>query len=238
MARSSAARSAPVEQAPVAAAPEIDTLLLSEVYEGTDGAQTFAFVSPADIGPLVSAGYAVANAGTTDGQGNVAARITDAGRQYLKENAPDLVPQSQLTVNQEEQMNTQTSDVSATQEASRRARAQISGIVSGLNLTAVGRRGGTRTESYPFSQLEVGQGFFIPATEEVPKPATAYASTVNSATTRYAKEIPGKTRVNRKGVEVPELEYTRIFKIVSMADGAPFGPEFAGKPGAGVQRVQ
>jgi hypothetical protein len=69
-----------------------------------------------------------------------------------------------------------------------------------------------RGETYPFSTMESGDSFFIPATAERPKPATAYSSTVTSATNRYAEKT-GRKIVNRRGKEVDELKPTRQFVI-------------------------
>lgn len=82
----------------------------------------------------------------------------------------------------------------------------------------VGRgRGG---ESYPFGQLEVGQSFFVPATDEKPNPAKSLASTVSSATKRYAEVIPGETRKDRNGNDVPALKITRKFVVRAVEGGA------------------
>jgi len=54
------------------------------------------------------------------------------------------------------------------------------------------RRGGHKSDSYPFDKLAVfpqtGNAFFVPATEAKPNPAKNLASTVASATKRYKGE--------------------------------------------------
>lgn len=45
---------------------------------------------------------------------------------------------------------------------------------------------GRQGDTYPFDKMGVGQSFFIAATAEKPNPAKAMASTVSSATARYA----------------------------------------------------
>ena len=47
-------------------------------------------------------------------------------------------------------------------------------------------RGGRKGDTYPFDKMAVNQSFFIAATAEKPNPAKAMASTVSSATARYA----------------------------------------------------
>lgn len=81
-----------------------------------------------------------------------------------------------------------------------------------------GGNGKVGNTKYPFDALEVGQSFFIPATAERPNPVKALASTVTSANARYAVEVKDEagvvqTRTNRKGREVPVVEYQRLFGI-------------------------
>ena len=78
-------------------------------------------------------------------------------------------------------------------------------------------RGG---ETYPFDQLNVGQSFFVPNSAEKPNVAKSLASTVSSATRRYAEEIPGETRTDRKGNVVPALKETRKFVVRAVEGGA------------------
>lgn len=97
---------------------------------------------------------------------------------------------------------------------------------------------GPRPETYPFSKLEVGQAFFIPATAEKPNPAKSYASTVASATERYAEADTTQPQVaNRKGAMVHPKKYERKFAIRPIADGKEFGAAYAGKAGAAVGRI-
>lgn len=52
------------------------------------------------------------------------------------------------------------------------------------------KRGGIKSDTYPFAALGVGQSFFVPATAERPNPAKGLASTVSSATKRFAAAYP------------------------------------------------
>ena len=97
-------------------------------------------------------------------------------------------------------------------------------------------RTSARQSLYPFDDLEVGQSFFVPATEDKPNPAKSLASTVTSANDRYAEEIEGEFEV-RGGKEVPKKHYHRRFAVRPVENGAPWGPEHEGKAGAGVWRV-
>lgn len=95
----------------------------------------------------------------------------------------------------------------------------------------VRKSGAGRKQKYPFDALEVGQYFFVPATEKQPDPAKSLGSVVTSANKRYAEET-GDTKLNRKGEEVPKLAYTRKFIV------RPFNEEVDGEyvAGAGVWR--
>ena len=92
-------------------------------------------------------------------------------------------------------------------------------------------RGGNRESSYPFAQLNVGQSFFIPASEKHPEPAKSLASTISGATKRY--DVPDmeedgvtqkqkKVRVPKTGEEkiVPAFKHTRVFQIKAVEGGA------------------
>ncbi len=92
-------------------------------------------------------------------------------------------------------------------------------IEDGIELAPVTGRG-RGGETYPFDQLNVGQSFFVPNTAEKPNVAKSLASTVSSATRRYAEEIPGQTRVDRKGNTVPAIKETRKFVVRAVDGGA------------------
>lgn len=103
---------------------------------------------------------------------------------------------------------------------------------------AAAQRGGRKEEQYPFSKLEVGQSFVVPATEEYPKPWETFASTVSSATRRHAIKSD-KTRVNRAGATVPVLVPTKKFTLrkVTAGDTYPNG-KTEKVTGARVFRIQ
>jgi hypothetical protein len=54
---------------------------------------------------------------------------------------------------------------------------------SGIDIPAA-RRGGRSQNAYGFEQMNIGQSFFIPATEDNPNPSKRVASTVSSASKR------------------------------------------------------
>lgn len=108
-------------------------------------------------------------------------------------------------------------------------------IAADVPMPASSGRGGRGGEIYPFASLEVGQSFFVPATEARPNPAKSLASTVSSAGNRYAEVVEGQTRVNRKGEVVPLTRKMREFAVRPVDDGAAWG--FPGVAGAGVWRT-
>lgn len=84
--------------------------------------------------------------------------------------------------------------------------------------TTSGRgRGG---KVYPFDALAVGQSFFVPNTEYKPNAMKSLASTVSSATARYAEVVEGQFKTNRKGEQVPVTRETRKFLVRRVEGGA------------------
>jgi hypothetical protein len=87
------------------------------------------------------------------------------------------------------------------------------------------KRGGKRESAYPFDALQVGQSFFIPASEKHPEPAKSLASTISGAMKRYDVEVPGETKevMNPKTKEkhtVPKTAHTRVFQLRAVEGGA------------------
>lgn len=98
-------------------------------------------------------------------------------------------------------------------------------IETGIEIPAIKRGFGARTgaSKYPFDKLEVGQSFFVPASEKRPDPVKALASTVASAMAKYdvpdldeagvqkTKEVTNpKTKEKRT---VPATKRVRVFTI-------------------------
>lgn len=193
-------------------AAKLNTALMAQIVAAT-AANSFVYVSDADAAPLVAAGLIEQNPAMKDEKGAQATRASQAGKAIG--GAADAASA------------TATEDAPAEQFT----------IVSGVEMPGSLRRGVQRSESYPFGKLEVGQSFFIAATDKKPQPERSYASTVSSARNRYAVNDPnGATRENRKGRKVPVQTFERDFAIRSMADGAAYGK--AGVKGAAVFRTK
>ena len=173
----------------------------------------FSFMTPKSVKLLVDAGLVECNTTITDGN-NVAVRSTIQGDEWLA--AYEAAPTEGT-----EPMNTETTA------------APTFAINDGVPIPAVKRRG-SATSVYPFDALtiedgaEFGQSFFVPATEEMPNPGKSLASTVSSASKRYATENGTRT-INRKvdgvmtEVQVPAYDYERKFIVRSVEENGVKG---------------
>ncbi|MBL1375594.1 DUF7303 family protein, partial [Acinetobacter baumannii] len=167
---------------------------------------------------LIATGLVEVNSEITDGVGHIGARSTAQGAAYLtqpKENIEMDAPQTAQTL------------------APAASKFVIANVAIPTPKRGGGRKAGTQ---YPFDELEIGQSFFVPATEAKPEPVKSLASTVTSANERYSEEIPGQTRINKKGREVPAKRQLRQFVVRSIEDGAPWN--HPGVRGAAVFRVE
>ena len=78
---------------------------------------------------------------------------------------------------------------------------------------------GSGGNMYPFEAMAVGQSFFVPNSESKPNAAKSLASTVSSATARYAVPAEdGSTKTNKKGEVVPVMVETRKFVVRSVEE--------------------
>ena len=66
------------------------------------------------------------------------------------------------------------------------------------------KRGGRGGNVYPFEAMSVGQSFFVPADAAKPAPAKSLASTVSSATARYAVDSGEVETVSVKNYQMGE----------------------------------
>ena len=147
------------------------------------------YTSPAVHGPLVEAGMVEINPAMTNEAGEIATRATQKGIDEMNQN-------------------TETGTAAASAPV-----ATSFAIEDNVPMpTGSGRgRGGN---VYPFDALEVGQSFFVPNSEEKPNAAKSLASTVSSATARFA--VPsedGATKTNKKGETMPVMVKTRVFVV-------------------------
>jgi hypothetical protein len=85
-------------------------------------------------------------------------------------------------------------------------------------------KGGSKKEEYPFSLMQIGDSFLVPVSDEFPEPWKSFASTVSSATRRFATKS-GEMRKTKEGKDVPKLIPTRKFTMrrVRKNDAYPNG---------------
>jgi hypothetical protein len=202
-----------------AAAMTIDMALLAALCAATASATGAMHVSEAAITPLVHEGLAEVNPdpSTKAPNGDLLARSTAKG--------------DEMNSKAQAQTGSTPAATPAAPAASKFA------VVAGVPMPETQRKGFARGEQYPFSTLEVGQSFFIPATTDKPQPERSYASTVASARNRYSVADPaGATRTNRKGKTVPVVTYSRDFAIRGGVEGTPYGQP--GVKGAAIWRTR
>lgn len=156
------------------------------------------YTSPAVHGPLIEAGMVEINPAVTNEAGEIATRATQKGIDEMNRN-------------------TETGTAAASAPV-----ATSFAIEDNVPMpTGSGRGRGRGGNVYPFDALEVGQSFFVPNSEDKPNAAKSLASTVSSATARFA--VPsedGATKTNKKGETVPVMVETRKFVVRSVEGGA------------------
>ena len=182
-------------------------------------AGSFCYTSADVHAPLIEKGFVEINPAMVDEAGNIATRATEAGIVALRPVAEESEPAQTQTP----AVVAETPKEKTVSEAKTPAFVKARPVFKIEDDVAIpdSRQGGRAGESYPFGQLNVGQSFFVPADEKRPNPVKDFASTVSSATARYAVPHPeGATRVNRKGVTVPVMVETRKFIIRAVDGGA------------------
>ena len=195
---------------------EIATVItLSEIVAaGANGLFTPAAVH----GPLVEAGLVEINPAMVNEAGEIATRATQAGIESLDSGAI-------VVDNATSEANSETAATGKTEKV--KAMLKIEDGIPVPTISGRGRGGNV----YPFDQLEVGQSFFVANSESKPNAAKSLASTVSSATARYAVPAEdGSTKTNKKGETVPVMVETRKFVVRSVEEN--------GVKGARVWRTQ
>lgn len=162
----------------------------------------FHFATNAEVKNLLDNELVEVNTEITDGD-KVAVRATEKG--MAEAPAPST---------NEGNNNTVTDTNTATT-----ASASPFAIIEGAVLPA--GRAPRASSVYPFETMNVGQSFFVPATEDKPNPAKSLASTVSSANKRFTKE----------GAD------GRKFTVKPVKSGVAYGSFTAPADGALVQRA-
>lgn len=169
------------------------------------------FVPESVYAPLVEAGLVEINPGMTDENGNVATRATQKGIESLDSAAT-------VAYNATSEATSATAATGETQKV--KTMFKIEDSIPVPTISARGRGGNV----YPFDQLEVGQSFFVANSEDKPNAAKSLASTVSSATARYAvASEDGATKTNKNGETVPVMVETRKFVVRSVEENGVKG---------------
>ena len=178
---------------------------LTIIVKATQSPAGFTHMTEKSVKVLVDAGLAECNVNDVSADG-VAVRATQPGVDMIN------APQAQGT----EPVATSAFE-----------------ILSNRPIPAITRVGAAA--KYPFAQLELGQSFFVPATEAQPAPHKSMASTVATAAKRFGRVVGTRT-ISRKvdgvmtEVQVDRWGYSRKF----MARRS----ELNGVPGAEVFRIE
>lgn len=183
---------------------EIATVIvLAEIVAaGANGIYT----SPEVHTPLVEQGLVEINPAMVNEAGEIATRATQAGIESLDSGAI-------VVDNATSEANSETAETGKTEKVKTMFR-----IEDNVPVPAISGRG-RGGNVYPFEVLAVGQSFFVANSESKPNAAKSLASTVSSATARYAVPAEdGSTKTNKKGETVPVMVETRKFVVRSVEE--------------------
>ena len=188
---------------------EIATVIgLAEIV--TAGANGI-YTSPEVHTPLIEAGLVEINPAMTDENGFIATRATQAGIEALDNGQT-------IGNNATSEATSETAETGKTEKV--KTMFKIEDSIPVPTISGRGRGGNV----YPFDQLEVGQSFFVANSEDKPNAAKSLASTVSSATARYAvASEDGATKTNKKGEVVPVMVETRKFVVRSVEENGVKG---------------
>lgn len=184
--------------APVA----INTILLAAIADASATDPGYRFVSLADLSGLLNTPHGSLveqNPEITNASGEIATRITDAGRAFL-------------TASQGTGNTTMTN--TATAPAAAKPAFEVE---TGIALPPVTRGGfgGERGSQYPFATMPVGSSFHVPVTEAMADPNKALTSTVSAMTTKY---LPKCFVIRKAAVDDPKGPGARVFRVADLTD--------------------
>ena len=175
------------------------------VAAGTNG----IYVPESVFAPLIEAGLVEINTAMTNEAGEVATRATQKGIDSLQPNGDNTSEASEASAN---------SETAATETGKTQKVKTMFKIENNIPVPAISGRG-SGGNVYPFEVMAVGQSFFVPNSESKPNAAKSLASTVCSATARYAVPAEdGSTKTNKKGEVVPVMVETRKFVVRSVEE--------------------
>lgn len=190
------------------------------------------YTSGRDQTVLVKAGYIETNEAISNAEG-IATRATESGIAFIKD-SESSVEESNVAETGAEDERVDASDETYVETVAKPAEAKFV-IASNIEIPEKVKAKRKSVTAYPFDSLEIGQSFFVPASDKKPNPAKSLASTITTANDRYAYEIEGETEINRRGQTVPKKGYNKKFIVRPIKDGAAWG--YDGVEGAAVWRI-
>lgn len=191
---------------PAVAVSEVGNATLENVVAATQ-AGSFVYTSASVHVPLIEAGLAEINPAISNEAGELATRATQKGIETV----------SSTTTQETAAVETAAATVAPVTASSGFA------IEAGVPMPSISGRGRTGT-TYPFDKMEPGNSFFVPNDESKPNAAKSLASTVSSATARYAvPAADGSTKANKAGEQVPVMVETRKFVVRSVEENGVKG---------------
>lgn len=201
-------RKASRKTAPAVAVAEVGSATLEHIVEATlDSSKGFLYTSAAVHTPLAEAGLVEVNPSMANEAGELATRATQKGIDSISNNG-----ENQTSETQGEQQPAKTEKVKTMFQ-----------LEDNVALPSISGRGRTGT-TYPFDAMGIGQSFFVANDESKPNAAKSLASTVSSATARYAvASADGATKTNKKGETVPVMVETRKFVVRSVEENSVKG---------------
>lgn len=188
------------------AVAEVGNVTMQHIVEATlDPAKGFLYTSAAVHTPLAEAGLVEVNPSMANDAGELATRATQKGIDSVSKNDENATSETQGEPAKTEKVKTMF---------------QLEDNVAMPSISGRGRTGTT----YPFEAMAVGQSFFVANSEDKPNAAKSLASTVSSATARYAvPSADGATKTNKKGETVPVMVETRKFVVRSVEENGVKG---------------
>lgn len=197
--------------APEKKSPNLD--LLKKIVDATS-VEGHTFSSVMDFSHLEGLGLIESNSDLVNDDGDIAVRATQAGFDLIypdhevsmPEPTPEPAPEAEI----------QTPAITPAKTKGITMSFVIEDSIPVPEKTAKRGRVAGSTK-YPFHQLQVGQSFFVPASEKTPNPAKALQSAVAGAIRTYANESGTKMH---KGKEVKAYKATRVFEVREVEGGA------------------
>lgn len=176
--------------------------LLAEIFAATDAAGNgWVVLSAPATKALIEGGYIEVKEDLTNENGEVAARVTDAGRAYA--------------ANGQASSDSASLESGSTTEVADAKPRKTGSFVIEDDVPMPPRSRAVGATLYPFEDLEVGKSFFVADTDVASGDAfKSLASTITTANGKYAEVVPGEFRPHKRDAskQVPVTRQTRKFE--------------------------